>query len=113
MVDLFTILLYWLQVNTLSQPVFIEFKDALSKAQSDPAISSIVLISGKPECFIAGADIAYVLRILLWTQKRFRIVSDRKKIHKIDCLTLRTCISMNQTKKSSFHIMQLVCQRLI
>ena len=48
-------------MNTLSQPVFVEFKEALSKAQSDPAISSIVLISGKPECFIAGADIAYVI----------------------------------------------------
>ncbi|KAK2183944.1 hypothetical protein NP493_291g02003 [Ridgeia piscesae] len=46
------------KVNTLSVPVFQEFKEALSKAQSDPAVSSIVLISGKPECFIAGADIA-------------------------------------------------------
>lgn len=34
-----------------------EMQDALKKIESDPNIHAAVLISGKPGCFIAGADI--------------------------------------------------------
>lgn len=34
-----------------------EFNKILQEVESNPAIEATVLISGKPDCFIAGADI--------------------------------------------------------
>jgi enoyl-CoA hydratase/long-chain 3-hydroxyacyl-CoA dehydrogenase len=34
-----------------------EMQEALKRVESDPSIHAAVLISGKPGCFIAGADI--------------------------------------------------------
>jgi 3-hydroxyacyl-CoA dehydrogenase/enoyl-CoA hydratase/3-hydroxybutyryl-CoA epimerase len=44
-------------VNKLSRAVKDEFMAAFTTLQQDPAVRGIVLISGKPENFIAGADI--------------------------------------------------------
>ena len=44
-------------VNTLSAALATEFEDVFRRAQDDPLIKGVVLISGKPEGFIAGADI--------------------------------------------------------
>ena len=44
-------------VNTLSQPVKDEFAAAVQALDADAAVRGIVLISGKPDNFIAGADI--------------------------------------------------------
>lgn len=35
-----------------------ELQTSLNKANQDPSIKGSVLISGKPNCFIAGADIS-------------------------------------------------------
>jgi enoyl-CoA hydratase/long-chain 3-hydroxyacyl-CoA dehydrogenase len=45
------------QVNTLSLDLQAEFLSVFNEVQSNPAVASAVLISGKPGCFIAGADI--------------------------------------------------------
>ena len=45
------------QVNTLTREVMTEFSDIMGKAQSDAAVKSVVVISAKTDCFIAGADI--------------------------------------------------------
>nr|UXL88868.1 mitochondrial trifunctional protein subunit alpha isoform 1 [Potamotrygon motoro]UXL88869.1 mitochondrial trifunctional protein subunit alpha isoform 2 [Potamotrygon motoro] len=45
------------KVNTLSQKLQSEFTDVMSEAWANDAVRSIVLISTKPGCFIAGADI--------------------------------------------------------
>ncbi|XP_064626049.1 trifunctional enzyme subunit alpha, mitochondrial-like [Lineus longissimus] len=45
------------KVNTLSLALQDEFVSVFNEVQSNPAVSSAVLISGKPGCFIAGADI--------------------------------------------------------
>jgi len=45
------------KVNTLNQEVMSEFRTVIDKFNQDAAAKSAVLISGKPECFIAGADI--------------------------------------------------------
>lgn len=45
------------KVNTLSQEVMAEVEQVMKNIWSDRSVSSIVLISGKPGCFIAGADI--------------------------------------------------------
>jgi 3-hydroxyacyl-CoA dehydrogenase/enoyl-CoA hydratase/3-hydroxybutyryl-CoA epimerase len=44
-------------VNKLSRAVKDEFMTAFATLQQNPAVGAIVLISGKPENFIAGADI--------------------------------------------------------
>lgn len=44
-------------MNTLGADVMDEMKQLLNRVESDPSIHAAVLISGKPGCFIAGADI--------------------------------------------------------
>uniref|UniRef100_K3XC67 Trifunctional enzyme subunit alpha, mitochondrial n=1 Tax=Globisporangium ultimum (strain ATCC 200006 / CBS 805.95 / DAOM BR144) TaxID=431595 RepID=K3XC67_GLOUD len=46
------------KVNTLSTHMQDEFAKVLDTVEKDADIKSVVLISGKPGCFIAGADIA-------------------------------------------------------
>ncbi|XP_065199855.1 trifunctional enzyme subunit alpha, mitochondrial [Planococcus citri] len=46
------------KVNSLNQEVMDEVVTMLRKVESDPSIKGAVLISGKPGCFIAGADIS-------------------------------------------------------
>lgn len=45
------------KVNTLSRDVMNEMQEAMKKVFTDSSVRSAVLISGKPGCFIAGADI--------------------------------------------------------
>jgi len=49
------------QVNTINREVLSEFKDVLGKIQNDSKVRAVVISSTKPDCFIAGADITYVL----------------------------------------------------
>jgi len=44
-------------VNTLGAAVKVEFEAILIRMRDDPAIRAVVLLSGKPDSFIAGADI--------------------------------------------------------
>jgi len=44
-------------VNQLSDAVKVEFEALLIRLRDDVAIRAAVLISGKPDSFIAGADI--------------------------------------------------------
>ncbi|KAL4105072.1 hypothetical protein QTP88_020347 [Uroleucon formosanum] len=46
------------KVNSLSRDVMDELQTNLNKAKQDPLIKGSVIISGKPNCFIAGADIS-------------------------------------------------------
>lgn len=46
-----------LQVNSLGKEVMDEMQGVLRDIESNPAIQAAVLISAKPGCFIAGADI--------------------------------------------------------
>jgi len=45
------------KVNTLSEKVMNETVEVLSEVTHNPNVKSVVLMSGKPDCFIAGADI--------------------------------------------------------
>ena len=49
------------KVNTLTAEYSAEFGEILKQIQSDDKVKSVVLISGKPDCFIAGADIGWVV----------------------------------------------------
>jgi 3-hydroxyacyl-CoA dehydrogenase / enoyl-CoA hydratase / 3-hydroxybutyryl-CoA epimerase len=44
-------------VNTLSPALAREFEDVCTRVEQDPLINGVVLISGKPDGFIAGADV--------------------------------------------------------
>lgn len=51
-----------LQVNTLSTQMQKDLTEVMDEVWANDAVSSAVLISSKPGCFIAGADIKYVLQ---------------------------------------------------
>ena len=53
-------------MNTLSREMQAEFLEVLHQTQMDPAIRALVLISGKPGSFIAGADIRSVDFVCVW-----------------------------------------------
>lgn len=46
-----------MQVNSLGKDLFAEFELVLREIETNPSVQSAVIISGKPGCFIAGADI--------------------------------------------------------
>ncbi|VVD01764.1 unnamed protein product [Leptidea sinapis] len=48
------------KVNSLNTAVMDEVSNILNEVESNPAIEAAVLISGKPGCFIAGADISMI-----------------------------------------------------
>ena len=50
-------------VNKLSAAAKAEFEGEFGALQSDPAVRAIVLVSGKPDTFIAGADIEEFTRL--------------------------------------------------
>ena len=60
-------------VNKLSAQVKSEFEEAFARFRSDPAVQAVVVISGKPDNFIAGADIEEFTR--LSTQEEFTRLS--------------------------------------
>lgn len=49
-----------LQVNTLSIQMQNEMTEVMNEVWENNAVKSAVLISAKPGCFIAGADIKWV-----------------------------------------------------
>lgn len=48
------------KVNSLNAEVMNEMVTALRNVEQDSSVNSVVLISGKPGCFIAGADITMI-----------------------------------------------------
>lgn len=46
------------KVNTLNQDMMGEFTKVLDSVESDAGVKAAVLVSGKPDSFIAGADIS-------------------------------------------------------
>lgn len=50
--------LIYSQVNSLGRAVMDEFETVMRDIETNPAVSSVVLISAKPGCFVAGADIS-------------------------------------------------------
>ena len=60
-------------VNTLNTQVRTEFEAHFTRLRDDPAVKAVVLISGKAENFIAGADIEEFTR--LTTQEQFTALS--------------------------------------
>src|SRR5512143_2829678 len=60
-------------VNKLSAQVKSEFEQAFARLRDDAAVKAVVIISGKPDTFIAGADIEEFTR--LSTQEEFTRLS--------------------------------------
>ncbi len=50
-------------VNMLGTPIIAEFESLLARIKDDSAARAVVLISGKPDHFVAGADIQEFTRI--------------------------------------------------
>lgn len=47
-------------MNSLGAEVQNEFRGIIQELESNPSITSAVIISGKPGCFVAGADISMI-----------------------------------------------------
>jgi len=60
-------------VNKLNAAVKAEFEQAFTGLRDDPAVTAVVLVSGKPDTFIAGADIEEFTR--LSTREEFERLS--------------------------------------
>lgn len=56
-----------------------ELQSELNKAKGNPSVTSAVLISGKPGCFIAGADINMLAACKTFEEVK-RISEDGQKI---------------------------------
>jgi enoyl-CoA hydratase/carnithine racemase len=54
----------------LGEELMKEFEELYTKFSTDPAATAAVLISGKPGCFIAGADI----KVKLFSIVLFKVV---------------------------------------
>lgn len=76
------------KVNSLGKEVMEEFEKILKEIETNPSISSAVLISAKPGCFVAGADIGMLeacksveeaTRILREGQRLFNRLEGSKK----------------------------------
>lgn len=50
------------KVNFLTSSVIDEFKQVLKNVSADPQICAIVIISGKPDSFVAGADLHEIMK---------------------------------------------------
>lgn len=68
-----------MQVNTLHHEVTDEIVTILKDVQSNPTVSAAVLISGKPDCFIAGADIT-MIQSFKTADDGYRVCSEAQKI---------------------------------
>lgn len=67
------------KVNTLNREIMDEIVDVLNTVQHNSAVNSVVLISGKPGCFIAGADITMIQRFKT-SEDGYKISSDGQKV---------------------------------
>ena len=45
------------KVNTLTAELTSEFEEMFIQIENDPNVQSVAVVSGKPGCFVAGADI--------------------------------------------------------
>lgn len=66
-------------MNTLNNEVMQEIGTILKDVETDPSVRSAVLISGKTNCFIAGADIG-MLQSLKDEQSVYKVSKDGQQI---------------------------------
>uniref|UniRef100_A0A6M2DLJ6 Trifunctional enzyme subunit alpha, mitochondrial n=1 Tax=Xenopsylla cheopis TaxID=163159 RepID=A0A6M2DLJ6_XENCH len=86
------------KVNSLSDGVISEMVAAFQEVQTNPSIHSAVIISGKPGCFIAGADIS-MLEKCQSVEEATKISRDGQRVFN----------SMEQSKKPIVAAIQGVC----
>src|SRR3954466_13560421 len=49
--------------NTLRDTFAADFEEMFSRLERDPAVKAIVLVSGKPDSFVMGADVEMLARL--------------------------------------------------
>src|SRR4051812_1088345 len=62
-------------LNTLSPALVDEFESVFAQVDADPLVRAVVLISGKPDSFIAGADIEQFAQ--------FRVPADAERVSRL------------------------------
>lgn len=66
-------------MNVLNSEVMYEIDDVLKNIEQNSAINSIIFISGKPGCFVAGADIN-IIRSFKTPEDGYKIAFEAQKI---------------------------------
>lgn len=67
------------QLNTLNKEVIAEIESLLTEVQSNPLVNSAVLISGKQNNFIAGADIS-MLQTISDAESGYRLTKEGQRV---------------------------------
>ncbi|GAB1868424.1 enoyl-CoA hydratase [Camponotus japonicus] len=67
------------QVNTLNKEVIVEVESVLAEVQSNSLVNSAVLISGKQNNFIAGADIS-MLQTISDAESGYRLTKEGQRV---------------------------------
>lgn len=70
------------QLNTLNKEVIAEVESLLTEVQSNPLVNSAVLISGKQNNFIAGADIS-MLQTFSDAESGYQLVKEAQRVMNI------------------------------
>lgn len=66
-------------MNTLNKELMGEIEGVLNEIQSNPLVNSAVIISGKPDNFIVGADIT-MLQALSDAEAVYQLAKDGQRI---------------------------------
>jgi len=77
LIQIFILLL--IQVNTLNKEVIAEVESVLAEVQSNSLVNSAVLISGKQNNFIAGADIS-MLQTISDAESGYRLTKEAQRV---------------------------------
>jgi 3-hydroxyacyl-CoA dehydrogenase/enoyl-CoA hydratase/3-hydroxybutyryl-CoA epimerase len=71
-------------VNMLGSPIIAEFEDMLDRIKDDPSARAVVLISGKADNFVAGADIQEFTRITNATEGEALARAGQEMINRLE-----------------------------
>lgn len=84
-------------VNVLSRAVMEQFSEALRRAETDPAVGAVLIRSGKPAGFIAGADVHEIDAAKSPEELHGLIVSGQQVINRLERLGKPSVAAINGT----------------
>ena len=78
------------KVNLLTAEAIQRLDAVLDEARNNPDLRALVIISGKPDVFIAGADIKEIERITVAAEGQAKAGAGQKVLNKLEDLTIPT-----------------------
>jgi 3-hydroxyacyl-CoA dehydrogenase/enoyl-CoA hydratase/3-hydroxybutyryl-CoA epimerase len=84
-------------VNKLNAAVKVEFEALLIRLRDDPAIKAVVLISGKPDSFIVGADIEEFTALTTRTEAERLSFEGQEMVSRVETLPKPVVVAIHGT----------------